>query len=201
MAAPTLPDVSTTVSTTLEHADEAARAAAERLAAAGAHLRDQAVTARDEVRERVEDLRERVEDGDLEPVVRRARAGGWQLLRALVGAAAALTQLLPRGLRALSTVLEEVSERGADVGERARELVAVVPPSKRERRRSRLRTAAWAGAGFGVGLGVGWLLGRRADTFIAEESDALTVETPGADVSHNGPVGTTAAASDPGQRA
>ena len=198
MVARALPDVSRT----LEHADEAAHAAAERLATAGQQLRSQASTARDEVRERVDGLRDLVEEVDIEPAVRRARIGVWQVVRSLAGAVAALARLAPRGLAALSSVVDEASERGAEVSERARELATAVPPSRRDRRRRRLRTAAWAGGGFGVGLGVGWFLARRSVSPGAQDIEQQAAgEDAVGEVSHNGPVTTSAATGDPGRGA
>jgi len=178
-----LPDVSRT----LEHADEAAHAAAERLATAGQQLRSQASTARDEVRERVDGLRDLVEEVDIEPAVRRARIGVWQVVRSLAGAVAALARLAPRGLAALSSVVDEASERGAEVSERARELATAVPPSRRDRRRR---------------LGVGWFLARRSVSPGAQDIEQQAAgEDAVGEVSHNGPVTTSAATGDPGRGA
>ncbi len=119
---------------------------------------------------------------DTETVVPQLERGLWQAVHAGLGALLLVPGLLVRALRGLGTVADDVSERGLVVGERAREVAAAVPPSKRERRRRRWRTAGWTGAGFGVGLFVGWLVGRREHDMVTYEPAELGAHletTPG----------------------
>jgi hypothetical protein len=144
-------------------AEELRAAAADRAATVRRELLDQAEHARElggELRHRAEERWE-----ELEPTARRAtskaKIGGWTALRALIGGLAGLPAVLVRGLGGAAHAADELSERGTELGERARELLHDLPTPRRVRRRQRLRLAVWTGAGFGVGLGLGWFLGRR----------------------------------------
>ncbi|MGM0618021.1 MAG: hypothetical protein ACQEUI_07750 [Actinomycetota bacterium] len=110
---------------------------------------------------------------DRETVVPQLERSLWQSVHAALGVLLLLPKLLVRALGGLGTVAEDVSERGLVVGERAREAVASIPPSKRERRQRRWRNTAWTGAGFGVGLFVGWLVGRREHDMVTYEPTEL----------------------------
>lgn len=135
---------------------------------AGPVIAERAEQARGELTRRWHDLEEDLPI-DREKIVPQLERGLWQVVRAALGVLLLLPKLVVRGLGGLGTLAEDVSERGLVAGERAREVVAAVPPSKRERRRQRLRTVAWTGAGFGVGLGVGWLLGRSEGELVTYE--------------------------------
>lgn len=139
---------------------------------AGPVLAERTEQAKGELQRRWQELEEDV-PVDLETVVPQLERGVWQVIRAVLGVLLLVPRLLVRALGGLGTLAEDVSERGLVVGERAREVAAAVPPSKRERRRHCWRTAAWTGAGFGVGLGVGWLLGRRDQAMVTYEPAEL----------------------------
>ncbi|TVP69039.1 MAG: hypothetical protein EA340_07770 [Nitriliruptor sp.] len=139
---------------------------------AGPVIAERSEQARDDLARRWHDLEEDL-PVDVETVVPQVQRGLWQVVRAALGVLLLLPKLLVRGLGGLGSLAEDVSERGLVAGERAREVAAAVPPSKRERRRRCLRTAAWTGAGFGVGLCVGWLVGRRQEEMVTYEPAEL----------------------------
>jgi len=161
---------------------------------AGPVLATRAEQARDEVTRRWHDLEEDLPvDVDVETVGRQLERGAWQAVSALLSIVLLLPKLLVRGLGALGTLADDVSERGVVAGERAREVAGAVPPSKRDRRRRTRRTAAWTGAGFGLGLLVGWILGRRDNTTVTyEPADVGAHLSPAADP-YPVPTGPTAA--------
>lgn len=139
---------------------------------AGPVLAERTEQAKGDLHRRWQELEEEL-PVDLETVVPRLERGLWQAIRTALGVLLIVPKLLLRALGGLGTLADDVSERGLVVGERAREVAAAVPPSKRERRRGCWRTAAWTGTGFGVGLFVGWLVGRREQTMVTYEPAEL----------------------------
>jgi hypothetical protein len=139
---------------------------------AGPVLAERAEQAKGDLQRRWQELEEEL-PVDLETVVPQLERGFWQMVRAVLGVLMIVPRLLLRALRGFGTLADDVSARGLVMGERAREVVAAVPPSKRVRRQRRWRTAAWTGAGFGVGLFVGWLLGRREQDMVTYEPAEL----------------------------
>ena len=139
---------------------------------AGPVIAERSEQARDDLARRWHELEEEL-PVEMETVVPQLERGLWQVVRAALGVLLLLPKLLVRGLGSLGSLADDVSERGLVAGERAREVAAAVPPSKRERRRRCLRTAAWTGAGFGVGLCVGWLVGRRQEEMVTYEPAEL----------------------------
>jgi hypothetical protein len=135
---------------------------------AGPVLAERAGQAREDLARRWHELEEEL-PVDVDTIGQQAQRGLWQAVSALLSVVLLVPRLLVTGLRQLGTLADDVADRGVVAGERARELAAQVPPSKRERRRRRLRTAAWTGAGFGVGLLVGWLLGQREPAAVPYE--------------------------------
>jgi len=152
-----------------DRAEEARQGLTER---AGPVLAERAEQARGGLQRRWHELEQEV-PVDLDTVVPQLERGLWQVIRAVLGVLLLVPRLLVRALGGLGTLADDVSERGLVVGERAREIAASVPPSRRERRRRRWRTAAWTGAGFGVGLFVGWLVGRRDQAMVTYEPAEL----------------------------
>jgi hypothetical protein len=139
---------------------------------AGPVLAERTEQAKGDLQRRWHELEEEL-PVDLETVVPQLERSFWQAARAVLGVLLLVPKLLLRALRGVGTLADDVSTRGLVVGERAREVAAAVPPSKRVRRQRRLRTAAWTGAGFGVGLFVGWLLGRREHDMVTYEPAEL----------------------------
>ena len=134
---------------------------------------------------RLGEVRDHVDlDIEVEPIVHKAQLGFWQVVGAIGGALLTIPRVLVRALALLSSSVDEVLTRSADVGadlaERTREVAAAVPPSRRDRRQDRLRAAGFIGAGFGVGFLAGWIVGRRGEA--SEMFDELppidTVATP-----------------------
>ncbi len=146
---------------------------AERAGPAAADLMERAGKTRDELTERWHELEEDL-PVDTEKVGRQVERGLWQGAQVALAGLLVLPKLLVRLLGSLGDLSDDVAKRGVDVGERAREAAAVIPPSRRERRRGALRTAAWGGAGFGIGLGVGWFLGRRERPIVSYEPTDVT---------------------------
>ncbi|MFO7961149.1 MAG: hypothetical protein R6U94_09405 [Nitriliruptoraceae bacterium] len=139
---------------------------------AGPVLAERTEQAKGELQRRLQELEENL-PVDRETAVPQLERGLWQGIHAALGVLLLLPKLLVRAVGGLGTVAEDVSERGLIVGERAREVAAGIPPSKRDRRRRRWRTAAWTGTGFGVGLFVGWLIGRREHDMVTYEPTEL----------------------------
>ncbi len=159
-----------------ELADRARRGGAElaeRAGPAAAELRERAGQARGELTERWHELEEDL-PVDTATVGLQLQRGVWQGAQVALAGLLVLPKLLVRLLGSLGDLSDDVAKRGVDVGERAREAAAVIPPSRRERRRRAVRTAAWGGAGFGIGLGVGWFLGRRERPIVAYEPADVT---------------------------
>ena len=148
-----------------ELADWAKDTGAELAERAGPVIAERAEQAKEDLTRRWHELEEDLPI-DTETLVPQLERGLWQVVRAALGVLLLLPRLLVQALGRAGTLADDVSERGLIAGERAREVAAVIPPSKRERCRRCLRTAAWTGAGFGVGLAVGWLLGRREDEMV-----------------------------------
>ena len=137
---------------------------------AGPVLSQRAEQARSEVSRRWQDLEGDLPvEVDVEKVGRQVERGLWQVGSALLGVLLLVPRLLVRALGAFGTFADDVADRGVVAGDRAREAVAAVPPSRRDRRRRAVRTAAWTGTGFGLGLLVGWLAGRRDVTTVTYE--------------------------------
>jgi hypothetical protein len=139
---------------------------------AGPVLAERTEQAKGDLQRRWHELEEEL-PVDLETVVPQLERSFWQAARAVIGVLLLVPRLLLRALRGVGTLADDVSARGLVVGERAREVAAAVPPSKRVRRQRRWRTAAFTGAGFGVGLFVGWLLGRREHDMVTYEPAEL----------------------------
>lgn len=139
---------------------------------AGPVLADRTEQAKEELQRRWQELDEEL-PVDLETVVPQLERGLWQVIQTVLGVLLVVPKLVVRALGGLGTLADDVSERGVVVGERAREVAATIPPSKRERRRRRWQVAAWTGAGFGAGLFVGWLVGRREHDMVTYEPAEL----------------------------
>lgn len=139
---------------------------------AGPVVAERGEQAKDDLTRRWHELEEELPI-EIETVGPQLERGLWQVVRAALGVLLLLPKLLVRGLGSFGSLADDVSKRGLVAGERAREVAAAVPPSKRERRRTSLRTAAWTGAGFGVGLCVGWLVGRRQEEMVTYEPAEL----------------------------
>ncbi len=164
-------------------------------------ISERAAQARDEAARRWHDLEEELPvDVDVEKVGRQIERGVWQVISSLLSVLLLVPKLLVRGLGALGRFADDLGDRGVVAGERAREAVAAVPPSRRDRRRRTLRTAAWTGAGFGAGILVGWVLGRRDDTTVSYEpagiGDHLSSSAMDPYPVPPGPVASTAPARD-----
>ena len=157
---------------------------AERAGPAAADLLERADKTRGELGERWHELEEEL-PVDTEKVALHLQRGVWQGVQVALAGLLVLPRLLVRLLGGLGELSDDVAKRGVDVGERAREAAAIVPPSRRERRRRALRTAAWGGVGFGFGLGMGWVLGRRERPIVTYEPADVTEHlrtAPGTDV-------------------
>lgn len=161
---------------------ERANLTREQLAALSADLGDdlgeRAAAARATILERYRALEQEL---PVEEITRRAQLGAWQALRAGLSGVLVLPGLVVRGLGALSTAADDLAVRGADVAERSRELVAVVPPSKAERRKRRRRTIGVALLGFLVGLVTGWLVADLDNTPVIYEPTGSTNGAPDPD--------------------
>ena len=167
---------------------------------AGPVLSERAEQARTEVTRRWHELEEELPvEVDVEKVGRHVERGLWQVISALLSILLLVPKLLVRALGSLGTLADDVADRGVIAGERAREVVATVPPSRRDRRRRAARTAAWTGAGFGVGLLVGWLVGKRDTATVTYEPADLGAHLGPAVDPYPVPPGPAAAATaDPG---
>jgi hypothetical protein len=132
----------------------------------GEDLSDRAVAAREALIERYHELEEEL---PTEEIATKAQLTAWKALQNGLSGLLVLPGLAVRGLGGLSRLADDLSERGAEVSERGRELVAAVPPSKAERRRAQRRTAGVAAGGFLVGVVVGWLLAGRNQTVVTYE--------------------------------
>ncbi len=151
-----------------------------------------------QVRERLpEDVGDAVRTGietRARPAVTRSRVAGWELVRAAVDAVIAVLRWVPRALSSASDVAEIASERGVELSERARDVAAAVPPSRRVRRRRRGRLVLVTAGGLGFGVVLGWLLARRAQRL----RDGVLVEV--ADVAPNPVDGAVEDAGQPADR-
>jgi hypothetical protein len=132
----------------------------------GEDLGERAGAAREALLERYHELEQEL---PIEEVATKAQVGAWRALQTGLTGLLTLPAMAVRALGALSGIADDLAERGADVSERGRELVAAVPPSKAERRRSRTRTAGVASVGFVGGLAVGWVLAARRQTVVTYE--------------------------------
>jgi hypothetical protein len=158
----------------------------------GEELGERAVAAREALLERYHEIEEEL---PTEEIVTKAQLGAWRALRAGLTPLLALPALAVRGLRALSEVADDLAERGADVSERSRELVAAVPPSKAERRRSRAKLVGVAGLGFLAGIITGWVLAGRRQTVVTYEPPLPASWEQAADPAHSENPGAHAATS------
>lgn len=155
----------------------------------GGDVGERAAQARDVLAERYheweDDLPIQEVAATAEQVATKARLGAWQAFQQGLTALLAVPALIVRGLGALSGIADVLVDRGADVSERGRELVAAVPPSKAERRRARVRTAGVASLGLLVGAVVGWVLAARKQTVVTYEPPLpASWEQQAADPSH-----------------
>lgn len=138
-------------------------------------------------REQLHDAREQVSEqahealstvGELraragaDPRVRRSRIAVWELVRAAVDAVIAVLRFIPRMLSSVAMAAQQASERGEQLSERAREVVAAVPPSRAERWRSRRRTGLAALLGFLAGVVAGLVVAARRRAPLAFEDPA-----------------------------
>jgi hypothetical protein len=160
----------------------------------GEDLGERAGAAREALLERYHELEQEL---PIEEVATKAQIGAWRALQTGLTGLLTLPAMAVRALGALSGIADDLAERGADVSERGRELVAAVPPSKAERRRSRTRTAGVASVGFVGGLAVGWVLAARRQTVVTYEPTlpANWEPTPG---QHATPEATVPEATIPG---
>lgn len=133
----------------------------------GEELGERANAARSALAERYHELEEEL---PIEEVARKARITAWRAAQAGLSGLMTLPGLLVRGLGALSSIADDVAERGVDVSERGRELVAAVPPSKAERRHNRTRMVGIAALGFLAGLVTGTVMARRSQATVSYES-------------------------------
>jgi hypothetical protein len=148
----------------------------------GEELGERAAATREALVERYHEIEE---DLPTEEIAIKAQLGAWRALRAGLTPLLALPALAVRGLRGLSEVADDLAERGAEVSERSRELIAAVPPSKAERRRSRAKLAGVAGLGFLAGLITGWVLAGRRQTVVTYEPPLPANWEPVADPAHS----------------
>jgi len=180
----------------LERARRGGAELAERAGPAAADLRDRAGKARGELTERWHELEEDL-PVDTGKVGLQLQRGMWQGAQVALAGLLVLPKLLVRLLGGLGDLSDDVAKRGVDVGERAREAAAVIPPSRRERRRRAFRTTAWGGAGFGIGLGLGWFLGRRERPVVTyEPADVTEHLRTASDLDVGGPAAPETAAPD-----
>jgi hypothetical protein len=160
-----------------DRAGDVGEQALERAGELGEQLADRAEKWRDEALDRWHDVEDEL-PVDVDEVRDKARTGArkaqialWEGIRALLSLLFILPKVLVRALGLLSDAIEDVRDRGADVGERVREATDAVPPAASTRKRSRRRTVAWTAAGFVGGAVTGWALARR-------QGPAVTYEPP-----------------------
>jgi hypothetical protein len=158
----------------------------------GHELGERAGAAREALIERYHEIEE---DLPTEEIATKAQLGAWRALQAGLTPLLTLPALAVRGLRALSGLADDLTERGADVSERSRELIAAVPPSKAERRRSRTKLAGAAGLGFLLGLITGWVVAGRRQTVVTYEPPLPASWEQAADPAHSENPGAHAATS------
>jgi hypothetical protein len=147
--------------------DEAAVLARARLEVVRDELVDRTSATREQVRERLDSV-------DLDPAVTRAQVGFWTTLRALGGGLAALPGLVSRVARAVGAARDELTDQGQRLTERGREVVAGIPPSRRQRRRQRVRSVGLIALGTALGVVIGWVLAarrQRADEAVTTHLD------------------------------
>lgn len=129
-------------------------------------LGERAVAARDALLERYHEIEE---DLPTQEVAVKAQLSAWRALQAGLGGLLTLPALAVSALGSLSRLADDLSERGSDVSERSRELLATVPSSKAHRRRAKRRTAAVALLGFVAGAVAGWAVASRKRTQVTYE--------------------------------
>lgn len=143
-----------------------------------ADVGERAAAAREALVERYHEIEQQV---PTEEIATKAQLGAWKAFQAGLGGLLALPALAVRGLASLSKVVDDLSERGADVSERSRELLATVPPSKLQRRRAKRRTIGAVALGFVAGVVAGWVLAGRSQTVVTYEPPLPADHEPTAD--------------------
>ena len=142
---------------TINRDDLRARAASR--SAATEQARARMLENRAELRRRVE---ESLDGLEWEPATRRVKIRYWEGVRAGIGLLLAGPRGLVEGLRALSRLADDLTDRGNVLAERGRQVTDRIPPSRGMRRRTRLRTVGWATGAFSLGFVLGWILGTRS---------------------------------------